>query len=93
MESLARSDVFFIITTMAVVVVGAILVTGLVYIILILRSLRRLSKTAERVTEVVGTDVAELRQNIKDKGLSVTAFAKFFHSLARRKIFPKGKAK
>lgn len=91
MESLARSDVFFIVTTFVVVVIGAILIVGLLYVIMILRSIKRLSKTAERVTEVVGADVAELRQNIKAKGLSLTAFAKFFHSLARRKIFSKSK--
>ena len=68
MQGLLKSDVFFVVTTFAVVFVSAALVVALVYIIRILKDMKILSRKAKDEGERILEDVAEFRQDAKKKG-------------------------
>ena len=82
MQGLLKSDVFFVVTTFAVVFVSAALVVALVYIIRILKDMKILSRKAKDEGERILEDVAEFRQDAKKKGeyfvklLSILGFSK-----------------
>jgi hypothetical protein len=83
------TELFFIITGSAVIVVTIMLVIGLIYIIMFVRTIRAVAKTAQRATEIVSEDLGELRDSIKEKGVTVGAFTKFAKNIGRRKIITK----
>ena len=84
-------DIFFVITAAAVIIVTILLAIGIIYIITIVRTIRRIIRTAEFAAEMVKEDVAELRQSIKSRGLTLGALAGFFKGLGRRHTASKHK--
>ena len=89
MAELSLVDLFFIITGVAVVIITVLLVIGLIYIIVFVRTIKNVARTAQRATELVSEDLSDLRTNIKEKGVSINAFTNFAKSMARKKIFRK----
>jgi MFS superfamily sulfate permease-like transporter len=84
-------DAFFTITGIAVVIVTILLAIGVIYLISIFRTIRRIVRTAEFATEMVKEDLVELRNNIKSRGFSLSALMNFFKNITKRRIFPKSK--
>jgi hypothetical protein len=84
-------EIFFTITGVAVIIIAVLLTVIGVYLISIFRTVRRIVETAEFATEVVKEDLAELRQNIKQRGFSLSAFLKFFKDMGRKRILPRRK--
>jgi hypothetical protein len=64
MESLMKADIFFFVTTVAVVAVTICLVYAGYYLIRILRNVRE--------------DLGDLRTNIREEGMKVKHFTGFF---------------
>ena len=69
-DSLLKSDVFFFITTVAVVVISLIFVISLLYLIKILRIIKHVSERAEQTVELIASDVVKARRIIKTKPLA-----------------------
>ena len=84
-------DIFFIITGVATVIVTILLAIGILYLITIFQAIKRIVRTAEFASKVISEDVMELRDNIKERGLSFGAFASFLTGLAKGQIFGKKK--
>ena len=84
-ESLLKSDVFFFVTTVAVILITLGFVIGLVYLIKILNTLKRISLRAEKTANMVADDIAELRDSIKEKGFSPKRILGFFMGKSRKK--------
>lgn len=76
-------DVFFIITGIAVIIITILMAIGLVYIISFVRTIRMVARSAQRATEIVSEDIANLRENIREKGFSLSAIAKFANGLRK----------
>lgn len=83
------TEIFFIITGIAVVILTILIAIGLFYLITFLRTVRTIARTAHRASEIIGEDLSDLRQNIKEKGLNLGAVAKFANNIRRKKIIPK----
>jgi hypothetical protein len=83
-QSIAKSDVFFVVTTVAVILITIVVVIGCAYIIGILRTVKRISRMAERTTQDVSEDINELRDDVKRHGVSLGAFLNFFHRLGKK---------
>ncbi len=79
-----KADVFFVITTLAVVLVTVILLLGLGYVVQILASINRIMKQAERTTEHVAEDIDTLRSDLRNNGLSFGAFTRFFTGVRKK---------
>ena len=91
MTDLTLVDIFFIITGIAIIIITAMLAIGIIYLIMFLRTIKQVARTAQRATEIVSEDIGELRDSIREKGVSVGAFTNFAKNISKRKIFPKNK--
>ncbi|MCI0542457.1 hypothetical protein L0Y69_01725 [bacterium] len=65
MDSLARSDLFFFITTIAVVLVTALVVAALIYVVRILRDIKSLSQKLEEGGDAIASDISSVHSSIK----------------------------
>ncbi len=80
-----KSDIFFFITSIAVVILTMLLVVAIAYTIRILRNLDDISAKAKDEVGLIKEDISELRQNIKTEGTKIKHFANFFNKLKGRK--------
>jgi len=94
MQTFIHADIFFFITTIAVILVTLVSVIILVYIVIILKDVRELSRIIKREGTEIAEDVHTFRQEVKEEikhslrnnPSSVTAFLNLIASLfARRK--------
>lgn len=85
MNELSLVDIFFIITGSAVIIITIMLGIGLLYIISFVRTIKRVAKTAQRATEIVSEDISDLRDNIRENGVSLGAIAKFANNIRKGK--------
>jgi hypothetical protein len=83
------TELFFVITGTAVIIITVMVVIGLIYVIMFVRTIKTVARTAQRATEIVSEDLGELRDSIKDKGVSMGAFTKFAKNIGRKRILPK----
>jgi hypothetical protein len=86
METLTLVDIFFLITGSAVIIISILLAIGLIYVIMFVRTVKKVARTAQVASEGISEDIVALRKNIKDKGLGLSSLASFAAGLAKRKI-------
>lgn len=88
MNSLIKADIFFFVSTIALVVISIGIAIALVYLIRILRNVKDVSeKVKEEGTEIVN-DVRAFRSDVKKEGFRVGKFAGLM-----RRIFGRGRKK
>ncbi len=91
MDNLTLVDIFFIVTGIAVIIITILLAIGILYVIMFIRTIKRVAHTAQRATEIVSEDISELRDNIREKGVNLGSLTNFAKNISKRKIFPKDK--
>jgi hypothetical protein len=85
MDSLARSDLFFLITSICVVLVTIIGAVVGVYIVMILNDVKHIFRRVKEETDLIAEDINELREDIRQEGKSLRRFIKFLLKVGRRK--------
>lgn len=92
MNEILRANIFFLLTGSAVMVLSIIFAVALVYVILILRSMREILSDVKDITAKARTeagflsqDLADLRTRIKTEGARITHFVDFFKNIINRK--------
>lgn len=83
MIDIAKSDLFFVITSMAVIILTVIIAVLLVYIFLMLRNVKNVIDKVKVESDGMIEDIKELRLKIKADGSIVrkaSAFVTFFRS-------------
>lgn len=81
MNSVVQSEIFFFITSVAVVIGGILLCILLIYVILIFRDIRAISKSVKRETELISMDIDAARDHIRKNGLELKSILGFFRGL------------
>ena len=71
MTELLKSDIFFATTTFVVVVIAILIVVLLVYLIRIIRDVKRISRRASEEVDNLAQDIGFVRRNIKKGGRTV----------------------
>jgi MFS superfamily sulfate permease-like transporter len=71
MTEVMKSDVFFFVTTLAVIVVSFMIAIALVYLISILRDARKLSSRARLEGEAILDDLGNAREEVKQGGRKI----------------------
>lgn len=71
MTEVMKSDVFFFVTTLAVIGVSIALVIALGYLISILRDARTLSSRAKQEGIAILDDIEDAREGVKQKGRKI----------------------
>lgn len=88
MDNITLTELFFVITGIAVIIITVLLTIALIYIISFVRTARAVIRTAKRTADFVSEDIGELRKNIKEKGVNAGSLIQFAKNLGK-----KGKAK
>lgn len=87
MESIFKSDIFFVVTTVVVLCIGLLLGWVLVYLIRILSDVKKISKKVGEEGERIVGDIGDLREHVKKNTIrlaDILSFS-FFRSKSRRK--------
>ncbi|PIR37971.1 MAG: hypothetical protein COV34_02695 [Candidatus Zambryskibacteria bacterium CG10_big_fil_rev_8_21_14_0_10_42_12] len=69
MEAVAKSDLFFMITSVVVVLVGALLLTALVYVVRVIRDVRKITHVVRDEAELIKEDIDDFRDATKEGSL------------------------
>lgn len=85
MTEFIKADVFFFVTTVAVVVLTVVAVVFMVYFIGIMRNVRDISELAKVQSKNISDDISELRANIKREGLRIKHLTDFMQKPHKRK--------
>jgi hypothetical protein len=85
MSDFLQMDIFFFITTVAVVVVGALIAFVLWRVQRILEDIEHISEQAAMESDLIRQDIHELRRDIKSGKGKVASVGKFVKSLTVKK--------
>ena len=89
METIIHADIFFFVTTVAVILISLVFIIILAYVIVILRDIRALSRIIRREGSEIAEDVAvlrqELRHDIRSGSSSILALIGFFTKLFKHR--------
>ncbi|MBX4197880.1 hypothetical protein KW782_00930 [Candidatus Parcubacteria bacterium] len=85
METLIHADIFFFITTIAVVLISIGIIVAIVYIIKILRTVSHVSDKVKEESEEILLDLKHLRGNVKSQGFRWSYVKQFIRSIFKRK--------
>ena len=84
MQSLLKSDIFFFITSICVIVVSILIVYVLVYIVRILMDLKKLSRKIDQEGEKIVDDIGVMRETVKDRLIDTPVFRGIFGSTKKK---------
>lgn len=62
METLLKADIFFVVTTITVLVIAVLVITALIYIVRILRDFKNLSESIKDEGSKIVSDVDKVRK-------------------------------
>ena len=81
MDTLAKSDIFFFITSIAVVLFTIVGVIVAIYVVKIARNISEISERANEQTKKISDDIDALRENIKEEGVKAIKQFKWFTNI------------
>ena len=94
MDTLAKSDIFFFITAVAVIILTILAAIALVYGIKLMRDARQIMAEVKRQGEVLIEDMDDARAYLKREGLKIGAFVSlvsgFFKGKSRSRRIREG---
>jgi uncharacterized protein YoxC len=93
MENLIQSDIFFFVTTIAVVIVSIVVIVAGIYLVKTLKDIRETIRIVKEEASLIIDDVDELRSDIKGKVKLVSGFVGAITSTAFIHNILKGKKK
>lgn len=67
--TLVQADIFFFVTTIAVVFIASLSVVAIIYVVRILNDLRYVSGVVRRETDLLAENIDEMREEVKRKGV------------------------
>jgi len=85
MNDFIKQDIFFFITTIAVAIFTLVLSVGIFYVIKILRDIKYITKKARDGADIIGEDLSQLRENVKNKGSNIAFLVNFFKNIKNKK--------
>lgn len=86
MDTLIHADIFFFVTTIAVVVVGIAFTIALVYLIQILSDIKKVTGQVQEEAVLVREDIKTLRAQVKVEGLKLQQLTSFFKHIVKHKV-------
>ena len=81
MNDFLKMDIFFVVTTILVLVVGVVMFLIALRIWHILGSIERIAKIAETESELIREDIAILRADIRREGFKISSLFRLFKSM------------
>ena len=84
-NTLIHADIFFFVTTIAVVIVAVALTVALIYLAKVLNDLKEITRQVREETVLFREDLKDLRGEVRREGFQMKQFADFFIKLFKRK--------
>jgi len=84
MDSIVKAEIFFFITSIAVIVLSVGAAAVLVYAIRVLRDVDHVAKLVRDESDLIAKDVSQLRESAEKEGVKISRLARLF-----RKYFNK----
>lgn len=81
MDKLIHADIFFFITTCAIILLTIILAVAFVYVVFIAKNVNYIVTKIKEESDNISGDIAHARQKIREQGLKLTAMFAFLKSL------------
>lgn len=85
MTDFLKQDIFFFVTTVAVGVIVILLSILLVYAIRFVRTASYVMDKIKSETDIITSELAELRANIRKEGVKLKHFAKFAGAFTKKR--------
>ena len=76
MESILRSDIFFFITSISVIIISVFVLVALFYFIKMLRNFYKISATLRNLTDSTESELREMGQHVRQSPLFTFIFGK-----------------
>lgn len=93
MEAIMKSEIFFFVTTVAVIIITVLLAFVLVRFFLVLGDVRTISRLAKDEVERIKADIETFRTNMHTDGLRLVHIINFFKGLKGSKKSRMNKSK
>ena len=77
MDSIIKSEIFFFITSIAVIVLSIGAAVVLVYAVRVLRDVDHVAKLVRDESDLIAKDVSHLREEAEEEGMKAGRFIKF----------------
>jgi hypothetical protein len=84
MDTLIHADIFFFVTTIAVVVVGIALTVALIYLAKVLSDVKEITQQVKEETVLFREDIKGLRSDVKKEGFRMERFLMFAKNLFKK---------
>ena len=84
MDSVAHSDIFFFITSVVVVVIGAVFAVALIYVVRILKDMKQISGEVRTQSGQIAEDITRVRTKVKESSARIKSIIDFFLKKASR---------
>jgi hypothetical protein len=87
MNSLIHADIFFFVTTIAVVLITSLFLVVIMYVVRILNDFHYISKVVRKETDLLAEDIDEIREEVKSKGIFgglAAVISGLFNGLSKR---------
>jgi predicted Holliday junction resolvase-like endonuclease len=84
MTEFAKMDVFFFVTTIAVIIFTLLVAVAAIYIIKILRDIKYITKKAKSEADIISEELSDLRDNVKTQGAKLKFFGNFFNNIYKK---------
>ncbi len=91
MDTLIHADIFFFVTTIAVVVVAVVLTVVLIYLAKILSDIKKITAQVHEETILFREDLHDLRIEVRRDGFKLRHVMEFLERLRRRKATPRSR--
>lgn len=88
MDGVLKSEIFFFVATIALVLISAVLIVVMVYVIRVMRDLKDITSLVRKQAGQISEDIDQVRARIKNEDSLWTGL-----SSAYRYIFGKGKGR
>jgi signal transduction histidine kinase len=83
-----QANIFFVITSIAVILVTLLVVVLLAYLVLILKDFRGVSRKVREETELIAMDINDAREHIRKKGSDISSAFDLFKGMMGKKKPP-----
>jgi hypothetical protein len=93
MDTLMHADIFFFVTTIAVVVITLFLIAALVILIKVLYQIKGVAEQVREETILFREDIHGLRDGIRREGFKLKNFFDFGYAFFKKRIVKKSKDK
>ncbi len=81
MDKLVHADIFFFITTCAIVLLTIIFAVALIYGVFIAKNVHYIVKKIKEESDNISGDIAHARQKIREQGMKLVSMMAFLKSL------------